>query len=156
MLWDLSFSGKWEDLDHALYFFIMYQKRIIFHSGRKDGKKEYTLQWDSVTSYTQSACQQLSYFNEQKLAIETCVKIMGLYVNVIPKVNELNVFWFEVFQEMRKLRPCFVFLYNVSENDHSSQRQKRWQKELPKLEESSDTPFFGLPTENNLSLHRME
>ena len=72
------------------------------------------------------------------------------------KWNELNVLGFEGFREMRRLRPCFVFLYNVLENDYFSQRQKRWQKELSKLEESIGTPFFGLPTENNLYLHRME
>ena len=71
------------------------------------------------------------------------------------KLNELNVLGFEGFREMRRLRPCFLFLYNVPENDYFAQRQKRWQKEPSKLEEITGTPFFGLPTENNLSLHRI-
>ena len=72
------------------------------------------------------------------------------------KWNELNVLEFDVFREMRILRTLFVFLYTVSEKDYFSQQQKRWQKELSKLEESIGTPFFGLLTENNLSLHRIE
>ena len=107
-----------------------------------------------MASYTQTAFQQLSSLNEQNLTIETCVKTFSLYVNVLAKLNELNVLGFEGLREVGILMPCFVFLYTVSEKDYFSRWQQRWQEELSKLEESIDTNFF-LSKENNLSLNKI-
>ena len=63
--------------------------------------------------YTKRAGQTLSYFNEQKLDIETCVKTIVLYVNILAQNELINFFGFEGFQEVGRHLPYSILLYTI-------------------------------------------